>query len=136
MCFIWFLDNKPRYQKLVKIRDTQFCNEDLKTKRSKVKIFFWPSGAGIRTLDFPKSPPTIWINGGDKIKSRQGSQNFSTLENTVKLGFKERLSKEQLGNSKQFPVTNIPVHILNSKQIGISEQLYNDQTVPYYQVQL
>ena len=40
---------------------------------------------------------------------------------TVKLGFKERLNKEQLGNSEQ---------------IGISEQLYDDQKVPYYQVRL
>jgi hypothetical protein len=31
--FISFLDNKPSYQKLVKIKDTQFCMESLKMKR-------------------------------------------------------------------------------------------------------
>ena len=56
------------------------------------------------------------------------------FQNTVKLGFKERLIKEQLGNSEPFPVTIIPVHLMNSEQIGISEQLCDDQKVPYYQV--
>ena len=53
---------------------------------------------------------------------------------TVKLGFKERLNKEQLGNSEPFPVTNMPVHFINSEQIGFSEQLCYYQKVPYYQV--
>ena len=35
---------------------------------------------------------------------------------TVKLGFKERLDKEQLGNSEPFPVTNLPDFIINSEQ--------------------
>ena len=39
---------------------------------------------------------------------------------TVKLGFKERLDKEQLGNTEPFHVTNIQVHVINSDQIGIS----------------
>ena len=39
------------------------------------------------------------------------------LRNTVKLGFKEQLNKEQLHNSERFPVTNMPVHLINSKQI-------------------
>ena len=55
---------------------------------------------------------------------------------TVKLEFKERLNKEQLGNSEPFPVTNMPVHLINSEQIGFSEQLCNDQKVPYCQVWL
>ena len=38
---------------------------------------------------------------------------------TVKLGNKERLNKEQLGNSKPFSVTNIPVYLINSERIGI-----------------
>ena len=50
--------------------------------------------------------------------------------NTVKLGFKERLDKEQLANSEPFPVTNIPVHLLDS------EHLCDDQKVPYYQVRM
>ena len=62
--------------------------------------------------------------------------SFLLLEckHTVKLGFKERLNKEQLGNCEPLPVTNMPVHLINSKQIGISEQLCDDQKVPYYQV--
>ena len=50
---------------------------------------------------------------------------------TVKVGFKERLDKEQLDNSEPFPVTN---NLINSEQIGFSEQLCNSQKVPYYQV--
>ena len=44
---------------------------------------------------------------------------------TVKLGFKERLNKEQLSNSE-------PFHLKNSKQIGFSKQLCYDKKVPYY----
>ena len=36
---------------------------------------------------------------------------------TVKLGFQQLQSKEQLG------VTNMPVHLMNSEQSGFSEQL-------------
>ena len=60
---------------------------------------------------------------------------------TVKLGFKEQLNKEQLGNSEPFPVTNLSVYLINSEQIGISqgseappcisEQFLDDQKVPY-----
>ena len=57
-----------------------------------------------------------------------------SFENTVKLGFKERLDKEQIGNSEPFPLTNLLVYLINSEQIGISEQFCNDQKVPYYQV--
>ena len=35
---------------------------------------------------------------------------------TVKLGFKERLNKEQLGNSESFPMNNMPVYLFNSEQ--------------------
>ena len=49
---------------------------------------------------------------------------------TVKLGFKELLNKEQIGNSEPFPVTNLPVYLINSKQIGISEQFCDGQKVP------
>ena len=54
----------------------------------------------------------------------------------VKLGNKERLNEEQLGNSKPFSVTNITVYLINNEQIGISEQLCDGKKVPYYQVRL
>ena len=38
-CFIWFLNNKTRYKKMVKIKDTQFCMENLKMKRKKGQNF-------------------------------------------------------------------------------------------------
>ena len=50
---------------------------------------------------------------------------------TVKLEFKERIKKEQLDNSETFSLTNIPVHLKNSEQIGISENLYDDQKVSH-----
>ena len=37
---------------------------------------------------------------------KKGKKNYTT----VKLGFKERLNEEQLGNSEPFSVTNMPVH--------------------------
>ena len=49
---------------------------------------------------------------------------------TLILGFKELLNKEQIGNSEPFPVTNLPVYLINSKQIGISEQFCDGQKVP------
>ena len=57
-----------------------------------------------------------------------------TAATTVKHGFKERLNKEQLGNIEPFPVTNLPVYVINSEQIGISEQFCDDKKVPYCQV--
>ena len=48
----------------------------------------------------------------------------------------KRVNKEQLGNSEPFPMTNMPVHLMNCEQIGSSEQLCDDQKVPYYQVWL
>ena len=43
---------------------------------------------------------------------------------TVKLGFKERLDKEQLGNSEPFPVTNMPVYLINSEQFCDDEKVH------------
>ena len=54
------------------------------------------------------------------------------FNSTVKLGNKERLNTAQLGNSEPFLVTNMPVYLINSEQIGISEQFCDDQKVPYY----
>ena len=48
----------------------------------------------------------------------------------IKLGFKERLNKEQIGNIEPFPVTNLSVYLINSEQIDISEQFCDDQKVP------
>jgi hypothetical protein len=47
--------------------------------------------------------------------------------NTVKLGFKERLDKEQRDNSEPFPMTNMPVYLIINEQIGCSEQLCDKQ---------
>ena len=54
--------------------------------------------------------------------------------NTVKLGFMERLDKEQLDNSEPFPLTNMQVYLIISKQIDCMEQLWDNQKVSYYQV--
>ena len=40
------------------------------------------------------------------------------------------LNKEQIGNSESFTVINLPVYLINSEQIGISEQFCNDQKFP------
>ena len=52
---------------------------------------------------------------------------LDNLASTIKLGFKKRLDKEQIGNSEPFPVTNLLVYLINSEQIGISEQFCDDQ---------
>ena len=54
---------------------------------------------------------------------------WSRFESTVKLGNKEWLDKEQLGNSEPFPVTNdyASLLIMNSEQICINEQFCHDQ---------
>ena len=43
----------------------------------------------------------------------------------------ELLNKEQIGNSDTFPVTDLPVYLMNSEQIGMSEQFCDGQKVPY-----
>ena len=58
------------------------------------------------------------------------------MSNTVKLGDKKRFDKEQIGFKEPFFVTNIPVYLINSEQIGISEKFCDDQKVSYYQVRL
>ena len=62
----------------------------------------------------------IWfLELSTKILSRFGY--------TVKIGNKERLDKEQLGNSEPFSVTNMPVYLINSEQICNSEPFCHDQ---------
>ena len=41
---------------------------------------------------------------------------------TVKLGIKELFNKEQICNSEPFPVTNLPIYLINSEQIGAESQ--------------
>ena len=62
-------------------------------------------------------------------KKRKVLEN-PNIDDTGKLDFKEWLNKEQLGNSEPFPVTNLSVYLINSEQIGISEQFCDDQKVP------
>ena len=40
-------------------------------------------------------------------------ENFGTI---VKLGFKELLNKEQISNNEPFPLTSLPVYLINSEQ--------------------
>ena len=68
-------------------------------------------------------------------KKRKVLEN-PNIDDTGKLDFKEWLNKEQLGNSEPFPVTNLSVYLINSEQIGISEQFWDEQKVPYCQVWL
>ena len=49
---------------------------------------------------------------------------------TVKLGFQKWLNKKKRGNREPFPETNMPVHLVNSEEIGFSEQLCDGQNVP------
>ena len=69
------------------------------------------------------------ITGTFQIVQILCSQGIRLLQNTVKFGFKELLDKEQIGNSEPFTVNNFPVYLMNSEQIGISEQFCNDQKV-------
>ena len=39
---------------MFKIKDTQFCMENLKMKEKKKKKHFWPSRMGVQTSDFLK----------------------------------------------------------------------------------
>ena len=59
---------------------------------------------------------------------------FNRNTYTVKLGNKELFDKEQIGIKEPFPVTALPVYLINSEQIRISEQFFDEQKVPYCQV--
>ena len=76
--------------------------------------------------------PFIWIHLSFSFEHQEQRNSDWPLQfnGTVKLGIKELLNKEQIGNSEPFPVTNLPVYLINSEQIGISEQLWDDQKVP------
>ena len=77
---IWFV--KQDIKKWLKTKICSLYGEFENEKKKKDKIFFWPSGLGIRAPDFLIFPPMIWIfkeGKGDGIKSRQPSKIFSTL---------------------------------------------------------
>ena len=54
----------------------------------------------------------------------------NTLQVQVKLGFKELLNKEHIGNSEPFPMTYLPVYFINIEQPDVSEQFFFDPKVP------
>ena len=43
----------------------------------------------------------------------------NTLQVQVKLGFKELLNKEHIGNSEPFPMTYLPVYSINSANLAL-----------------
>ena len=65
-----------------------------------------------------------------------GEPRYRRSACTVKLGIEKLFIKEQIGNSEPFAMTNLPVYLIDSKQIGISEQFCDYQKVPYCQVWL
>ena len=68
-CFIWLPNNKKRYQKMVKIKDTQSLN----MKRKKVKKFLTFRSGNWNPRFSIIFPPRIWIfmgGEGHEIKSR------------------------------------------------------------------
>ena len=68
---IWFV--KQDIQNIVKNKNMQFFMENLKIKRKRT-IFFWPSGAGIRTPDFQQfSCP--WFEFSCEVRSPRSNQN-------------------------------------------------------------
>ena len=70
---------------MVKCKDMQFCMEIWKWKE-KGQNCVWPFEAGIQTPDFIIFPTMIWIfmeGKGEGIKSRQPSEIFSTLRETL-----------------------------------------------------
>ena len=76
--------------------------------------------------------PFIWIHLSFSFE-HQKQRNFDwplQFNGTVKLGIKELLNKEQIGHSEPFSVTNLPVYLMNSEQISISEQFCDAQKVP------
>ena len=63
------------YQKIVKIKDTQFCVNNLKMKRKKGQMFFDLPERGLEPQIFSNFPAhDLNFQGeGDEIKSWQGS---------------------------------------------------------------
>ena len=82
----------------------------------------------------PPAPPTHAdpLDLGGSI-FRPLCKQEQTVSCTVKLGYKDWLDSEQPGNSKPFPLTNLPVYFIKSEKPGVSEQFCNDQKVTYHQ---
>ena len=55
--------------------------------------------------------------------------SIPTLNILGLLCIKKLFNKEQIGYSEPFPVTNLPVYLINSEQIGIIEKNFDDQKV-------
>ena len=75
-CFIWFLNNKTRYQNMIKIKDTQFCVKNWKWKEKKDNKFLTFQSGDSNPRFSVTFPPMIWIfveGEGYEIKSRLGS---------------------------------------------------------------
>ena len=66
----------------------------------------------------PKQSDTFRFekNFSVSVVSIKDQQYVLKIRYTVKLGFKELLNKEQIGNSEPFPVTNLPVYLMSSEQ--------------------
>ena len=77
--------------------------------------------------EYSSKVPTPIVGGAAIAKTLLNCSKDST----VKLGFKELLNKEQIGNSDPFSVTNLQAYLINSEQISISEQFCNKQNIPY-----
>ena len=60
-CFIWLPNNKTRYQKMVKIKDTQFCVKNLKMKRKNEKKILTFRGKDLNPRFSVIFQPMIWI---------------------------------------------------------------------------
>jgi hypothetical protein len=77
----------------------------------------------------PPAPPTHAdpLSLGGSI-FRPLCKQEQTVSFTVKLGYKDWLDSEQPGNSEPFHMTNLLVYFINS------EQLCNNQKVPYHHV--
>jgi E3 ubiquitin-protein ligase HUWE1 len=72
-----------------------------------------------------------------KASALKGNLYFVFSLNTVKHGFKELLNKEQIGNSEPFPLTNMPVYLINSNLTLVNNFVMTKKILrPYHQVRL
>ena len=70
-------------------------------------------------------------NWTEKTCSISGKKDI--LKWAIQPMMKIKLNCEHCGK-ESVATNNMPVHLINSEQIGFSEQLRHDQKVPYYQV--
>ena len=77
-CFIWFINNKTRYQKMSQIKHTQFCVKNLKIKRKKDNNFMTFRSGDLNH----RFQPMVWIfmeSVEPEINSKQASKRDRTL---------------------------------------------------------